>query len=114
MAFSSNIFLLYFLPAFLLVYFIVPHRFKNIVLLLFSIVFYAYGAPDFVLILLASTVVNFYLVKAMHKAKTPAKKKLFCALAVILCLGLLAYFKYANFFIDNFCAIMGWFGNSQL
>lgn len=114
MAFSTNIFLLYFLPAFLLVYFIVPHRFKNIVLLLFSIVFYAYGAPDFVLILLASTVVNFYLVKAMHKAKTPAKKKLFCALAVILCLGLLAYFKYANFFIDNFCAIMGWFGNSQL
>ena len=110
MVFSSNIFLLYFLPAFLLVYFIVPCRFRNIVLLLFSVLFYAYGAPDFILILLASTVANFYLVKAMHHAKTPSRKKLFCALAIILCLGLLAYFKYANFFVENINGLLSMLG----
>ncbi len=110
MVFSSNIFLLYFLPAFLLVYFIVPCRFRNIVLLLFSVLFYAYGAPDFILILLASTVANFYLVKAMHRAKIPSRKKLFCALAIILCLGLLAYFKYANFFVENINGLLSMLG----
>ena len=63
MVFSSHIFLLYFLPAFLLLYFLVPAKWRNGVLLLASVVFYAWGAPDFVLVLLASTVANFYIVK---------------------------------------------------
>jgi hypothetical protein len=72
MIFSSHIFLLYFLPAFLLVYFLVPARWRNGVLLVASILFYAWGAPDFILILLASTVANFYLgnkVTALEHAK---------------------------------------------
>ena len=110
MVFSSHIFLLYFLPAFLLLYFVVPAKGRNIVLLLASIVFYAWGAPDFILILLASTVANFYVVRLMHKAQAPRAKKLWCALAITICLGLLAYFKYANFFVENVNALLAAFG----
>ena len=110
MIFSSHIFLLYFLPLFLVVYFLVPSRGRNVVLLLASIVFYAWGAPDFILILLASTVANFYLVKAMHHAVRPAMKILFCTLAIFISLGLLAYFKYANFFVDNANALLSALG----
>ena len=110
MIFSSHIFLLYFLPLFLVVYFLVPSKGRNLVLLLASIVFYAWGAPDFILILLASTVANFYLVKAMHHAVRPAMKKLFCTLAIFISLGLLAYFKYANFFVDNANALLSALG----
>jgi alginate O-acetyltransferase complex protein AlgI len=83
--FSSHIFLLYFLPAFLLVYFLVPAKWRNMVLLLASIVFYAWGAPDFVLILLASTVANFYVVRLMHRSQRPRAKRLWCALAITIC-----------------------------
>ena len=106
MVFSSNIFLLFFLPAFFLFYFITPTKYRNYPLLLFSIAFYTYGAPDFVLILLFATVLNFYIVKAMLKATTEKKKKLFCALSVIVSLSLLLYYKYANFFVENINAIL--------
>lgn len=75
MVFSSNVFLLYFLPLFLICYFVCPKKFRNYVILLFSIVFYAYGAPDFILYLLGSTVASFYLVKAMRKTGKPGLKK---------------------------------------
>ncbi len=110
MIFSSHIFLLYFLPLFLVVYFLVPSKGRNLVLLLASIVFYAWGAPDFILILLASTVANFYLVKAMHRTDRPAAKRLLCASAILISLGLLAYFKYANFFVDNANALLSALG----
>ncbi len=116
MVFSSHIFLLYFLPAFLLLYFLVPAKWRNAVLLLASVVFYAWGAPDFVLVLLGSTVANFYIVKAMDKAHSLKAKRLWCAAALVVSLGLLAYFKYANFFVDNLntlltslgLGVMGW------
>ena len=110
MVFSSHIFLLYFLPLFLLAYFVVPARWRNGVLLVGSVLFYAWGAPDFVLVLLASTVANFYLVRVMDRARTPLRKKLLCAAAILLSIGLLAYFKYANFFIDNVNAVLHAFG----
>ena len=110
MIFSSHIFLHCFLPLFLAVYFLVPPKGRNLVLLLASVVFYAWGAPDFILILLASTVANFYLVKAMHRAQRTAMKKLWCTLAILLSLGLLVYFKYANFFVDNANALLSALG----
>ena len=110
MVFSSHIFLIYFLPLFLLAYFLVPAKWRNLVLLAASIIFYAWGAPDFILILLASTVANFYLVKAMHHTENLALKKLWCTLAILLSLGLLAYFKYANFFVDNANALLSALG----
>lgn len=83
MVFSSHVFLIYFLPAFLLAYFLTPSRWRNITLLLASVLFYSWGAPDFILVLLGSTVANFYLVKAMCHARNHGVKRLFCALAIL-------------------------------
>ena len=99
MVFSSNIFLFFFLPIFLVLYFLTPKKFRNYTLLLFSLVFYAYGAPDFLLLLVGECVVNYYLVNGMVKAKRG--KKLFCAASILISLGLLLYFKYAGFIIEN-------------
>ncbi len=105
MVFSSITFLLYFLPLFLIVYHIVGKRFKNIIILLFSIFFYAWGAPKFVFVLLASTFLDFYIVKWMHVSQSINRKKSLLALSIILNVGLLAFFKYANFFVEN----LNWF-----
>ncbi len=110
MVFSSNVFLILFLPIFLIGYFACPKRWRNLVLLLFSIIFYAYGAPTFILLLLGSTVINFYLVKWLYKTDNLVHKKLYAGLAIALSLGLLGYFKYANFFVDNLNALFGLFG----
>ena len=108
MVFSSNIFLFFFLPIFLIAYFITPHKFRNYTLLLFSLVFYAYGAPDFVFLLVGECVVNYFLVRGMAQTEKTGAKKLLCALSVIMALGLLFYFKYANFFMENLNALLGW------
>ena len=108
MVFSSNIFLFFFLPIFLIAYFITPHKFRNYTLLLFSLVFYAYGAPDFVFLLVGECVINYFLVRGMAQTEKTGTKKLLCALSVIMALGLLFYFKYANFFMENLNALLGW------
>ena len=108
MVFSSNIFLFFFLPVFLAAYFITPRKFRNYTLLLFSLIFYAYGAPDFVFLLVGECVVNYFIVRGMAKTEKTGTKKWLCALSVIMALGLLLYFKYANFFMENLNAILGW------
>ena len=107
MVFSSNIFLFFFLPIFLIAYFVTPQKFRNYTLLLFSIIFYAYGAPDFVFLLVGECVINYFLVRGMAKTEKIGTKKLLCALSVVMALGLLLYFKYANFFMENLNAILG-------
>lgn len=106
MVFSSIIFLLYFLPVFLLVYTLVPERWKNAVILAFSVFFYAWGAPYFVFVLLASTILDFYLVRSLYNAGGKKQKKLRLYASLGLNLGLLAYFKYANFFVENFNSVL--------
>ncbi len=101
MVFSSITFLLFFLPGFLGIYYLSPKKYKNYVVLLFSVLFYAWGAPQFVFILLASTAATFYLVKWMHHSTDRLKKRWLLGVAVGLNLGLLGFFKYANFFVDN-------------
>ena len=108
MVFSSNIFLFFFLPIFLIAYFVTPQKFRNYTLLLFSLIFYAYGAPDFVFLLVGECIVNYFIVRGMAKTEKTGTKKLLCALSVIMALGLLLYFKYANFFMENLNAILGW------
>ncbi len=110
MVFSSSIFLLYFLPAFLIIYFIIGKTLKNPFALLASIFFYAWGAPDFIFIVLGSIIVDFYLVKEMN-ISSGKKKKLLTTVSVVLNVGLLGYFKYANFFVENInelLASLGW------
>lgn len=108
MVFSSNIFLFFFLPIFLIAYFVTPQKFRNYTLMLFSLIFYAYGAPDFVFLLVGECIVNYFIVRGMAKTEKTGTKKWLCALSVIMALGLLLYFKYANFFMDNLNAILGW------
>ena len=67
MVFSSNIFLFFFLPIFLIAYFVTPQKFRNYTLLLFSLVFYAYGAPDFIFLLVGECIANYYIVRGMAK-----------------------------------------------
>lgn len=114
MVFSSIIFLLYFLPIFLILYFIVGKKYKNIVILASSIFFYSWGAPVFVFILLGSTFLDFYLVQWMHKSQKPKKKKQLLILSILLNVGLLAYFKYANFFVENVNSFIEALGGKEL
>ena len=114
MVFSSVIFLVYFLPVFLTLYFLTPKKFKNVVLLLSSIFFYAWGAPRFIFVILATTTIDFYFVKLLYNAETEKKRKLFLVLSLCLNVGLLFYFKYCNFFIENVNAALGAFTFSIL
>lgn len=114
MVFSSILFILFFLPVFLITYYLSGKKLRNYVLLIFSLIFYAWGAPRFVFFLVGSTFVNFYLVKQMYHAESHRNKKLFAAASVIVNLGLLVYFKYANFFVDNVNYILGFLGSSTI
>jgi alginate O-acetyltransferase complex protein AlgI len=110
MVFSSIVFLLFFLPIFLAVYYLTPNKYQNYIVLVASIFFYAWGAPKFVFILLGSVVVTFYLVKWMHLTKQKKKKNIILFLSIFINLGFLIYFKYANFFIENVNDILLQFG----
>ena len=114
MVFSSVIFLVYFLPIFLTLYFLTPAKFKNLVLLLSSIFFYAWGAPLFIFAILGTTTLDFYFVKLLHNAQTEQKRKLFLILSLCLNVGLLFYFKYCNFFIENINAVLGAVGMTEI
>ncbi len=110
MVFSSSLFLLYFLPAFLIAYYLLPRKFKNIFTLLASIFFYAWGAPDFIFIVLGSIFIDYYIVDLMHKSTLRKARRALLAASVILNVGMLAYFKYANFFVENLNEILQWLG----
>jgi alginate O-acetyltransferase complex protein AlgI len=109
MVFSSSLFLLYFFPAFLIIYYLLPVKLKNIFTLVASILFYTWGAPDFIFIVLASIVADFYLVEWMNRS-VGKKKRLLVALSITLNIGLLLYFKYTNFLIENVNVILSWIG----
>lgn len=113
MVFSSITFLLYFLPAFLALYYITPIKYRNPVLLLSSIVFYSWGAPRFIFVILATTFVDFHLVNKM-KSLFGLQKKVLLGVSVGINLSLLVYFKYSNFFIDNVNVILEALGTSGL
>ena len=114
MVFSSSIFLLWFLPVFLVVYFLVDRKYKNRVALLASLVFYGFGSPRFLLVLLLSILIDYFLVRQIDQSEEIKRRKLFLTLSVILNLGLLAYFKYANFFVENFNALLSAFGTNPV
>lgn len=104
MLFSSILFLCIFLPLVLIAYHIVGHKYRNYVLLVSSLVFYAWGAPKFVFLLLASLTANFYVVRQIHRDAN--RKQLYLWSSILINIGLLAYFKYANFFIENINALL--------
>jgi len=99
MVFSSITFLFYFLPIVLGIYYIVPNKIKNIVLLLASMFFYFYGEPKYVAIMVISIVVTYLFGILIDKYKKHSK--LFLILSICASAGILVYFKYINFIIEN-------------
>lgn len=98
MIFSSLLFLFWFLPIFFILYYLCPARFKNAVLLVGSMIFYSWGEPKFLLLLLLSILVNYAAGLAIARFH---KRKLFLFLAMLFDFGMLIFFKYINFFIEN-------------
>jgi len=101
MIFSSILFILYFLPVFLTLYYVARKKHRNWILLASSIFFYSWGAPRFIFVILGTTVVDFYLVKRMDSSINQFYRKLFLFISVAINLALLLYFKYSNFFVEN-------------
>ncbi len=101
MVFSSITFLFYFFPLFFFIYYLTGKRYKNAVILAGSIFFYAWGAPLFIFVILGTTAADFYIVRQMAAAASRKRRKLLLLLSLSINLGLLFYFKYCNFFIDN-------------
>lgn len=106
MVFSSAIFLFYFFPVFVLLYLLAPVRWKDWVALMGSLVFYAWGAPTFVYVLLGAILLDFWLAKSLHRSTNLTTRKRLLTMSLLVNVGLLAYFKYANFFIDNVNALL--------
>lgn len=108
MVFSSISFLFFFLPVTLILYFSVGDKLRNLILLLASLVFYAWGEVGYVLLMLFSICVNWVLGLLIDRAREiPAKRQLFLAIGIVLNLIPLAFFKYGNFFLDNVKSL-GW------
>jgi len=102
MVFSSLTFLLIFLPAFIILYFAFKGiRWRNGVLLVFSLLFYAWGEPVWILSMLFSTAVNYLCAQIIVKNTSPIVRRLILALGVIISLVSLVYFKYAAFFVNS-------------
>lgn len=99
MVFSSLMFLFVYLPIVLLVYYILPKKYRNAFLLFVSLFFYGWGEPTLVILMVFSIVINWVAGLLMHKI--PEKKKLFLIISVIIDLGMLGFFKYAGFITEN-------------
>ena len=104
MLFSGIPFLFYFLPCVLLVYFIVPQKGRNAVLLAASLFFYGWGEPKFLLFMVFSIAQGYVFARLIGRGR---RKKLFLTLSLVLSFALLGYCKYADFFIENFNAVTG-------
>ncbi len=107
MLFSSIPFLYYFLPIVLIVYLAVPKRAKNAVLLLSSLVFYAWGEPKYVFLMAASILVGYICALGIHRSRGKEGRRAWLIASLVLSLGFLAWFKYADFFVESFNAITG-------
>lgn len=102
MVFSSTIFLFFFLPLTLLAYFVVGPRGRNLILLAASLLFYAWGETVYLLVMLFSIAANYLFGLLIDRARERGSRGgTAFALAVATNLGLLGFFKYANFFVDN-------------
>lgn len=108
MVFSSLLFLFIFLPVFLTVYFILPKNLRNLILFLASLMFYAWGEPVYVSIMIFSTVLDYTCGRIIdHFREHKLIPKLGLGLSLIGNLGMLGFFKYADFFISNTNALLG-------
>ncbi len=107
MLFSGIPFLFYFLPAVLIGYFLLPKRLKNGWLLLASLVFYAWGEPKYVLLMVAAIAAFYGCGLAVEKAESRTAKRIWLAVGIAIGVGLLGVFKYADFAVENWNRLTG-------
>ena len=107
MVFSSLTFLMLFLPAVLLIYFAVPRQGKNAVLFIFSLLFYAWGEPIYVGLMIFSTVLDYTCGWLVEKYRGTSKQKIGLLISVFTNLSLLFFFKYTDFFIGTINTVFG-------
>ncbi|PCG19797.1 MBOAT family O-acyltransferase [Brachyspira sp. G79] len=110
MLFSSMIFLWFFLPVVFILYYLMDKKFRNLLLLITSIIFYAWGGVSYTLIMFSSIIINYLFALLIDKAieeNNKSKKKIYLALCVIVNLSILGYFKYTDFAISIINSISG-------
>jgi len=102
MIFSSIPFLFFFFPLFLILYYLVPFKIKNIILLIFSLIFYAWGEPVYIVLMIFSSIVDYINGRMIEKYyDNKVKKRFFMIGSVIINVLLLGFFKYSDFLIEN-------------
>lgn len=102
MVFSSNVFLFFFLPGTLLLYYLCPRRFRNLLLLAVSLVFYSWGEPVYLFLMLFTILLNYLSARRIARAKAAGGDgKGALRLSLVLNLGLLGFFKYAGFLVQT-------------
>lgn len=107
MVFSSITFLYYFLPAFLLVYFLVPAKVRNITLLVASLLFYGWGEPRYVLLMCITIFAGYIGGIVIDRYRQCIWGKIAFISTLFVCIGVLFFFKYADFFIESFSRVTG-------
>ena len=108
MVFSSILFIFRFLPIALGIYYLTPKKYKNFSLLILSLIFYSWGEAKYFLIMISSIVVDYFVSRGIerYRERKNIKISLLC-ISVCFNLGMLFFFKYFNFFIDNINSILG-------
>lgn len=113
MVFSSLTFLFLFLPIFLIIYYLIQEQYRNGLLFLGSLVFYGLGEPSFLFLILCSVFVNFFIGKLIARfSEKPFQKRLFLILSLVYNFGILFFFKYTNFFLENANSLLRLNGSS--
>ena len=108
MVFSSLLFLFRFLPIALLIYYLMPRKGKNFALLVLSMIFYAWGEVRYLPIMVVSILVDYFCGQGIKRwGQKPALRRMFLIFSMVLNLGMLFFFKYTNFFLENISAITG-------
>lgn len=107
MVFSSVIFLFWFLPIFLICYYVAPQRMKNFILFLGSLFFYAWGEPVYVLLMLFSTISDYVHGILIDRCRKQSTARIFLISSIVINLGVLGFFKYADFLIQSINGIAG-------
>ena len=108
MVFSSLVFLFYFLPVVMILYFFSSTKVRNVIILISGIIFYAWGEPFYILIMLLSTAIDYTAGRMIDRFDGNEKlRRLFLIISVCMNVGLLSVFKYGSFIITNINGLLG-------
>ena len=107
MVFSSVLFLFRFLPIFMICYFLVPRKMKNLVLFLGSLVFYAWGEPIYIFLMLFSTISDYVWGRLIEEYRGKDHSRIFLLCSIVINLFILGFFKYADFLLQTVNTVFG-------